>query len=132
MRDIKFRFLDGNTWVYWTSDDTASPYSGDFTFWQRYDSYGTPDTLGQFTGMQDANKQDIYEGDIVSLNGTIDVVEFGKIGYDAKWNGLTGFGLKSWYDSYYEGEDFYELCYYSDTENIEVIGNIHENPELLK
>ena len=50
---------------------------------------------------------------------------WGKIGYDSRWNGLTGFGFKN--DDY----DFIELQWHNDPKLIEVIGNLHQNPELL-
>ena len=64
-----------------------------------------PETVGQFTGLLDKNGQKIFEGDI--MNNAGNVVEYCNDGFCI--NG----------DS--------SLCYWTKTE---IIGNIHDNPEL--
>jgi uncharacterized phage protein (TIGR01671 family) len=96
------------------------------------------DTVGQFSGRHDKNGKDIYEGDICSLiteNGVkINVVcRFGsahKLLASGWLCDIVGFyfqrddGLKSFPIVYnYKGVH--------DTEIMEVIGNIHDNPDLL-
>lgn len=67
----------------------------------------------QFTGLKDKNRKEIYEGDIIR--------------YDLRA------GLGEPEIKYKKREvKFYVTGYFSSyDENIEVIGNIHQNPELL-
>lgn len=68
--------------------------------------------LMQWTGLQDKNGKDIYEGDVVKHNGAskIRVVSL----------------------SPDENENFFLWRYINSIYDIEVIGNIYENPELVK
>ena len=71
-----------------------------------------PGTVEQFTGMHDKNGKEIYEGDIVLIREGIAVITF------------------------YCGSfwcSFWTLLLLSDRGvEVEVIGNIYENPELIK
>ncbi len=75
-------------------------------------------TLGQFTGLTDKNGKKIFEGDIVEAN--------------MLYSGIVNFFTKKEIVlvRYVEG-CFYPLYDYVKRE-IEVIGNIHDNPELLE
>ena len=90
--------------------------------------------LMQYTGLKDKNGKEIYEGDIVfgafggeekSRQGVIEYATddvFPDTGAH-EWAGATGFHIKM-------REKYYQGLFY--TESIEVIGNIYQNPELLK
>lgn len=77
------------------------------------------ETIGQHTGLHDMNGKDIYEGDIVKCgNFVYQVVYEGKR--------FASFAL-------HRKEDMF-LHYFGEAmeaKDCEVIGNIHDNPELL-
>lgn len=75
----------------------------------------------QFTGLKDINGKDIYEGDIIKSTS------FGLV-YKVDWDTSAATFLLQLLGAPimdYEGMDAFG-------DEIEVIGNIHENPELLK
>jgi uncharacterized phage protein (TIGR01671 family) len=134
MRTIKFRGkskLDGR-WIFgdlFRTDldgDMAIQYYDEEDGWMNEDVYEK--TIGQFTSLFDMNGKEIYEGDIVDCDYILydpwddkeEVLEPIRcvVGYE-DW----GFVLK-------EEENLYH--YFSDVTNIKFIGNIHDNPELLK
>lgn len=83
-------------------------------------------TIGQFTGLTDKNGTKIFEGDIVrDMGGTVYPVVFE----------LTGFYLK--YAPPHSHGFHFDLLplsnyWHAHGSIIEVIGNIHDNPELLE
>lgn len=83
-----------------------------------------PNTVGQFTGLCDINGKEIYEGDIIkSSHGTIHYIVYDNDlacfkAVVARYNPLGEYSTlsKGWVVQF----------------NKEVIGNIHDNPELLQ
>ncbi|EAH0800215.1 hypothetical protein JJN99_01525 [Listeria monocytogenes] len=81
-----------------------------------------PETVSQFTGLTDENGKKIFEGDIVE----IDVHDH------LDWNVIKGKVI------FLEGvwlvtdSGSFAIPLWSEINEIEVIGNIHENPELLE
>ncbi|MBS9336427.1 YopX family protein [Fructobacillus papyrifericola] len=81
--------------------------------------------LEQFTGLHDKKGKEIYEGDIVKVYG-FSKVTVGNVIYEDYYFTFDGFcdtGTDRPEMAFSEGE--FEV-------NYEVIGNIHENPELLE
>lgn len=126
MRKIKFRGMDINgNWYYgllaYTESTALLP--GGKTGWFISNKAGSPwayhvrpETIGQCTGLKDKNGKLIYEGDIV---------KFYKLTYEVYFQERNS-AIKIWNEKKQIG---YSLGYH---EEFEVIGNIHENPELLE
>lgn len=109
MREIKFRtWLKAKKEMFY--DFTALTHP---TF-----SEGGLSVLMQYTGLNDKNGKEIYEGDIVQ--------DTKNRKYEVIWDKYM-FNLKDYYDglSDYPTDAFSEGIF-------EVIGNIYENPDLIK
>ena len=81
-------------------------------------------TIGQFTGLYDKAGNGIYEGDIVKWsNGRLYVVKF--------LDGMFYASVEECNDGILGGFPLHRLTEYEDGK-CEIIGNIFDNPELLK
>ena len=79
--------------------------------------------LMQFTGLKDKNGKEIYEGDVILL-----LIEDVPYPFEVLWeHGHMRFGLRDM-----EGEIEHDSWAFTPHNDFEIIGNIHENPELIK
>ena len=127
MRELKFRAWDKDTKRYWNVGGLGfekgrliEVYLDNYpTTLEGNEECKKPDEviLEQYTGLKDKNDKEIYEGDIVEIykgGATYEVAWFEKYG--------------GWF-CFSNNDDHYEPLYQAD---FEVIGNIHENKELLE
>lgn len=133
MREIKFRgqfvyaMMDGSfQWVYGDLRHMDSKIGKHCIITEGGAEFEVlAGTVGQFTGLHDKNGKEIYEGDIVQFNQKFLIENTLRVGYEDSHRG--GFSLCT-KEGYYGmfGDAWLEPFY------CEVIGNIHDNPELLK
>ena len=93
-----------------------------------------PETVGQYTGLTDKNGKKIFEGDIVKCLDMINEIEFISVVEFGNPNGTYSWG---WQLKHIKGDKpNFDILLWVEMEEIgayiEVIGNIHDNPELLK
>lgn len=84
-----------------------------------------PETISQYTGLTDKNGTRIFEGDI--LEGDLD----DDLDLGAKWRSTIVMGKFGWLADNPTGTNPTPLDEF-DIKEGEVIGNIHDNPELME
>jgi uncharacterized phage protein (TIGR01671 family) len=89
-----------------------------------------PETVCQFTGLSDKNGVEIYEGDILldvefDENGN-DISGKFQVVYDSS---KCQFSIDNSFKK--DGSSLVNFVEYFGIENLEVVGNIHDNPEML-
>ena len=89
-----------------------------------------PDTVGQYTGLTDKNGKKIFEGDIVLFE---DESPSNYEYHDCTEMrcGVIEYGDNCFYITNRIAVEMEDLVY-NEKLDVEVIGNIHDNPELLK
>lgn len=106
--------VDEDSWLYWEVD---------------------PNTVGQYTGLTDKNGNKIFEGDIVRINESISKSKrSGVVIYD-ETKGQTCIDMGDGCKKYsFEKKIIINdgRCTIENSLIFEIIGNIHDNPELAK
>ena len=87
------------------------------------------DTLGEYTGVKDKNGTRIFEGDIIKITG-FHTTAIAAVKYGSRSEKSTSWG---WYFDDNHGHTYHlESQAFCRDYNAIIIGNIHDNPELLK
>lgn len=124
MRESKFRGFNrkNGVWLYGFYLQNRGAHfvcPDEFAKDKSWDDYEIgPETRGEYTGQKDKNGQEIYEGDVVAT-----VVNGYRYVQEVVWSDIAnGFSFRS----HGCGPIFHK------SSCMEVIGNIHDNPELLE
>lgn len=126
MREIKFRAWDNKNlgWCFYTNADCMK------------NLYNPNCIIMQSTGLKDKNGKEIYEGDIVSekVNRNVEEMLDGTKVFP-RWVEIGRWPVE-FYDNCFVLKGLmngnYQSKYYPSLKTLEIIGNIYENPELLK
>lgn len=126
MREILFRGkrIDNGEWEYGNCVFTENKVCLIYNQTHSIDLQGftvEENSVGQYTGMTDKNGKKIFEGDIVRYNDTIHKVIFCTI------NGSAFFGI-----TMPDRGEIWNFDGITCANKMEVIGNIHDTPELFK
>ena len=129
MREIKFRGRDEHgEWHYGAFmgvfyDGVVAPIEYADIYDDGMATRVLPDTVGQFTGLKDCKGREIYEGDIIEMNR-------GCYERDGIHTDFIFHAVVCWVKNgfMYKGPGIFGSTF----DNVKVIGNVHDNPELLE
>lgn len=144
MREILFRGkrIDTGEWIegmlFNGKEDTfIIPHGNEYSYDEQFYVYGfkvDPETVGQYTGLTDKNGKKIFENDVVKCNDEAINAEFTAFVKFGNPNGEYNWGYQL---NFIAGDTAtLDILLWVEMEEegayIEVIGNIHDNPEPLE
>lgn len=144
MREIKFRGLAGNVWRY--GDYETHCFRGQVSqiCTKNKAHYEVGNTVGQYTGLKDKNGREIYEGDILSYKAIVytdcSKTDIERIYDEALIGIITHSNIATVVKPYtknvpafgHDSENNTKLILDLNSNEIEIVGNIYENKELLE
>jgi len=141
MREIKFRAWDKEKKKMFNVLGMKWDPDGKFICgndeWNGPEVWCPPESISkiimQYTGLKDKNGKEIYEGDVVKVHSGHDAIgaDFGISKYRVQWR-EGGACLDMMHEDYLESERQIGMTFDNGgVKSIEIIGNIHQNPELL-
>lgn len=132
MREIKFRVWDGKSFAYFSLFDLATGQPTEYLFREAstFSEYAAVRryidglVIEQYTGLKDKSDQEVYEGDIVVFRD--DYRTYNSV---VVWDeGNAWFGT----DDPAGSDSLSAVCTRNNRVDGNVIGNIHQNPELME
>lgn len=133
----------------WVEGDLLHYESGEMAICKGFSKYGyeateiigrykvLPETVGQFTGLTDKNGKRIFEGDILDVSSDVAYggVAVHRLGYFVV-EFHNGCFMKSALDdpqlSFFDNAKRKGLYHFISTDIHKIVGNIHDNPDILK
>lgn len=116
--------------IWWNNGKLSSIYIGEgITVFDHHCDI----KLLQYTGLKDKNGREIYEGDIIDIHQTVNGCNL----FAVMWDGI-GFNARYWVNNTADRKYEYDITELLDVnvnkydKDIEVVGNIYENKELVE
>lgn len=142
MREILFRGaqkVDGSKSLYWHEGSLViekDDYTAEVEYYIQNESGSflvIPETVGQYTGLTDKNGNKIFEGDILRYyDDEIQIVEWNKDFSNLMLHTYCKYERKKGRKVVIENSDGWNWIHDYPLNKMSIIGNIYDNPELLK